>query len=362
MTFDLKQVNDFAHKLGKQFRASTSLIPIYMTWEDSKAGVLLYAKRYSMSNKNPDALGCYAYALYYASAFFLNSEPNHEQQKFLDDQVIQLKKAYKEVSPEGDLEMPLSFFEDLVQIKAYLNKFYDDAYHIAAEHLGSGHKTKIYRTWEACSQLIKEKADNYSKSDNDSYALGHYALALKITVNYLLYENQKITLTEEQKEFLDAQMGQLKEFNKGISAEVELFEASEVEPNEVGGIEDSEQFKTLKEYYLNTIRRDTRDHFFLCYDLKVNKASTLVDFLGDLLQFKSQDEVKDYLINFYRSKNSAADSAYNILNRGQNITSRFFGLKTTTIELIDDLARSLKIDLKAIESEESNEQDLNFDF
>ncbi|MBA3536991.1 MAG: hypothetical protein H0T84_10340 [Tatlockia sp.] len=149
-----------------------------------------------------------------------------------------------------------------------------------------------------------------------------------------------------------------------LEAEDEILEAED-EPNETTDIFDisrSDQFEKLDTYYLNTIREDKRDHSFLgCFKFKVDKAGTLLGFLNDLRHLENPLQVKDYLINFYRTKNSSADSPFNILNKGQNITSRFFGLKTTTIELIDDLARSFNIDLKAIENEIPYEQALNLD-
>ena len=112
---------------------------------------------------------------------------------------------------------------------------------------------------------------------------------------------------------------------------------------------DSEAFKKLKKYQTNILTTDLREHSYLCglLDLKVDKASVLKKLIDDFETATTMCEIHQKLNNFYRGKvpiNTEQLTPYQILNSGQNITTRFFGffgMRTTTISLIDELVASL---------------------
>lgn len=111
----------------------------------------------------------------------------------------------------------------------------------------------------------------------------------------------------------------------------------------------SEPFKKLQKYKDSILTTDLRSHSYFCglIDLKVEKASVLKTFLDDLDSARTMSEVQQTINEFYRGKdgsNNNQPTPYQILNTGQNITTRFFGafgMRTTTISLIDDLVSSI---------------------
>ncbi|ARG99213.1 hypothetical protein [Legionella micdadei] len=125
-----------------------------------------------------------------------------------------------------------------------------------------------------------------------------------------------------------------------------------LQEQDVGDFLDSQEFGKLKEYLERTLRHDDRSHSYLCglINLSVNKIAPLERLIMALESQSTVEGIKNVLQNFYSSKNHAishdgektwGESDYDILNKGQNITTRFFGLRTTTISLIDDLAKSI---------------------
>jgi len=108
----------------------------------------------------------------------------------------------------------------------------------------------------------------------------------------------------------------------------------------------SSNFNALKNYQ-NFLTTDPRSHsyFFGAIDLKVEKAEALNGLINGLKRCEKEEQIKAVLKKFYETKDvtyeDGTESLYSILNKGQNITTRalgFFGMRTTTIELIDKLA------------------------
>lgn len=126
---------------------------------------------------------------------------------------------------------------------------------------------------------------------------------------------------------------------------------AETEQQEVKAFLEHEIFKDLESYYEQTLKDDRRSHSYFCglFSLKVEKAEVLRDLINNLKVQKSMGGVKEVLDDFYAGKGkvyeeSGKDTDYEILNKGQNITTRLFGLKTTTIDKIDNLYRLVTLD------------------
>jgi hypothetical protein len=123
----------------------------------------------------------------------------------------------------------------------------------------------------------------------------------------------------------------------------------------------SEQFEALKKYQAEVLTDDKRSHQYLCYFnlSERRKANVLNDLLTQLESQNTMEGIKKVLTNFYEGKNQQMrhkDSAefdkspYEILNLGQNITTRFFnrfGMRSTTITLLDALAATVGLGNRA---------------
>ncbi len=109
----------------------------------------------------------------------------------------------------------------------------------------------------------------------------------------------------------------------------------------------SPQLGALKGYY-EYLLKDCRSHtFFFCIDFREKrKAGVLRQFIQD---FENSGNKVQFLANFYGEK-GVKNSRYEILNTGQNITSWLFGLKTTTIDKIDELVLSLGLNPQKAEN------------
>ena len=102
--------------------------------------------------------------------------------------------------------------------------------------------------------------------------------------------------------------------------------------NDVRELLESEQFRVI-EAYANILKNDKRTHTFFCINLRVkDKFNELEKFINEIKSAQTLTELQEKLKQFYHG---AQRSNYEILNTGQNITTRLFKLKTTTIEKID---------------------------
>lgn len=129
---------------------------------------------------------------------------------------------------------------------------------------------------------------------------------------------------------------------------------------------ESAEFVALKTYLSETLTHDSRNHSFFCMDLRVNNKALVLRELIEQLESKVDiTGMVTTLDEFYRGKGckivsedgTSIDSPYETLNKGQNITTRMFsrfGMRTTTITLLDDLRASLDIENKLIASPSSN--------
>lgn len=103
----------------------------------------------------------------------------------------------------------------------------------------------------------------------------------------------------------------------------------------------TKEFKNLKHYQENVLTDDTRSHWFFNIDLTVNKAPLLKEFITNIENSQNMKQVKGHITKFY-SGMGTENSNYDILNRGQNITTRFFnlfGMQSTTVGLINEISK-----------------------
>lgn len=122
-----------------------------------------------------------------------------------------------------------------------------------------------------------------------------------------------------------------------------------VRDKQVDSFVGSEAFKRLKKYQNEVLSIDIRSHSYLCglLEFRVDKASVLKEFIDGLETATSMLEIRKKIHQFYIGRDSLTynnPTPYQILNTGQNITTRFFsilGMRTTTISLIDELVTSM---------------------
>lgn len=130
----------------------------------------------------------------------------------------------------------------------------------------------------------------------------------------------------------------------------------------------SKAFYALNDHLNLVLNEDDRDHSFLgCFDFREERKVTVLNqFITDLKSRRDMNEVRQFLVEFYQGKGKALSSdnktwnksAFEILNTGQNITTRFFsdfGIQTTTINLIDKLAQSIGFDPQVTEEIKSRD-------
>lgn len=99
------------------------------------------------------------------------------------------------------------------------------------------------------------------------------------------------------------------------------------------------EFKEIVSYK-NFLKTDDRSHtYFCCIDLSVDKVPTFESLIEDLEACQSMKDLSTCLSDFYNGE-GLEGSSYEILNKGQNITTLFFsgcGAVTTSIQKINDL-------------------------
>lgn len=235
------------------------------------------------------------------------------------------------------------------------------------------------------------------KSRNSTTNLANYAFALRNAALYLMWRRDKgkVVVTPERQRFIEhhlealkiaykqnypqgnikaplaitvptdlqlpARRGLLGNVNATLK-EMRLKELKKAGLSHAPALNEfivSAEFKALQVYLKNTLTDDSRSHSYLCGLIDFSekrKAEVLHQFLTDIESQPSMEKVKEFLAEFYSEQNMAistdgrqtwSNSRFDILNTGQNITTRFFsvfGKQTTTINLIDNLAASIGFD------------------
>jgi hypothetical protein len=198
--------------------------------------------------------------------------------------------------------------------------------------------------WQNQHDFVYQKFETYHNSQTKEN-LAHYAIALQSATNFLIAQKD---VKPDQQNFIDRHVDKIYQYycdapiNGKIKAPLKIEDSEEA--IQLRKFRDSTELKNLQNYLETVLRNDQRSHkFFFCIDLSVNKVPALSQLLLELNSQASLDEVKITLEKFYLEK----DSLFNTLNTGQNITTRVFswlGMQTTTIDLIDALARSIGMD------------------
>jgi hypothetical protein len=265
--------------------------------------------------------------------------------------------------------------------------------------------------WHANKTRIKQYHENLQKDKTNSVLFSLYAQALKHATNYLIEKRQqgteptikrcqfleihvnhlyqvqdfvfgtkRFSLPSQQKSPFAENTGLTGQLLEGIKARNANTKAVKLKykkaikgifnegkkdfntPNrslEVESFLASEKFGQLKSYQ-KFLSIDERNHRFFCFDLSVKQKAQVLQKMIDSIEGQStMVGVKKVLSEFYEGRHcqisydggiSYQKSPYEILNTGQNITTRLlsdFGLKTNCINRLDavnDLAKSYRID------------------
>ena len=209
--------------------------------------------------------------------------------------------------------------------------------------------------WKNLSDYLYGQFNSYLKFQTKEN-LARYAQALLSAANFLTLQKK---VNPEQQDFIDHHVSSLYQHYCQIPKSRKIEAPLQIQ------IEDSEEtiklkqfresLKTLEHYRNTVLRNDQRSHtFFFCIPLGVNKVPALSDLILELQSEDSLAGVKHILQKFYVGKDaitinngSKGKSRFDILNTGQNITTRVFsllGMQTDTIRLINALARSVGVD------------------
>jgi hypothetical protein len=224
--------------------------------------------------------------------------------------------------------------------------------------------------WEDTARVLIQHERNF-RSDRSKFTLKYFAVALKNASIHFINKG----IDEGQQKAIDTNLVHLKDAYHHIFPQSKLkmplpalvptskqttlglvtswLSKSKIEP-EVTEFLNSPAFKNLEDYLHQVLNEDERDHNYFCLGdfSEPKKLNVLNQFITDLKSMRTKKDLTEFIEEFYNQKSQAqpftketgSRSRYDILNTGQNITTRFFscfGLQTTTIDLIDSLAESI---------------------
>lgn len=226
--------------------------------------------------------------------------------------------------------------------------------------------------WSNLKEVLNTYQQNFRK-EKSKFTLMHFATAIKNASNHLkdTKANQEVIdpyvlqLNKGYRELfpqsklkmpLPALMPTPK---KGMEIVRSWFSTTTAKASEITTMLNSEPFKELDNYLHQVLNEDERDHRYFCLGdySEPKKLAVLNQLVTDLKSMQTKDELIQFLTDFYSQKGVAQPytpetgrrSRYDILNTGQNLTTyyfSFFGVQTTTIDLIDKLALSVNFDFK----------------
>ncbi|QDP72247.1 hypothetical protein FOG18_06580 [Legionella israelensis] len=348
MTYNLKEVSQYAHMVaealsgtGLAFEAA-NILNNEKKWKYYDSALRQAAKELKSVSKdllNPSEeyqkkLADYAFALGLAAEFLhrKEKEQNPKRQEVIDlhcSALINFIKGAPQFAKKLRREVPVPqeqiIEEHVVAPSSKSKKKKDNSPTFGGFNVG----------FLAPKKDKKERKEKETLVKKDAQEEGFLGLATDL-------HDAVEKKDKRQKEHGKA----IKRHVKGLVKEGENLLFGEDKNSEVLDFLDSKEFKALNDYYQQTLLHDNRSHSYLCglFSLKVEKASVLKDLIDNLTEQKTMDGIKDVLNEFYRGKGmqlkTGGETDYEILNKGQNITTRVFGhfgLKTTTIEKIDNL-------------------------
>lgn len=211
-------------------------------------------------------------------------------------------------------------------------------------------------TWQNQHDYVYQQYNAYVKSQT-SENLARYADALQSAANFQIAQGK---IDPDQQNFIDRHVGVLYDFYKKYDNNGEISAPKQIADSEetikLRAFQESPELKALEDYRDQVLKNDQRSHTYFCgcVDLSVNKIPTLNNLISELKNQPCLDDVKYVLQKFYLGKNAVVNnngvkgkSNFDILNTGQNITTRFFSLfglmETDTISLINALALSVGV-------------------
>ncbi|MBA2709057.1 MAG: hypothetical protein H0U57_00470 [Tatlockia sp.] len=266
-----------------------------------------------------------------------------------------------------------------------------------AEYIANGVLVKPQDNWSSSIQLVINSLAKFKITKNN-INLAYFAQALHHSADYLISKRKLgMEVTAERQNLIDYYLEQLVAYYRELNPQLKIkpplpiLEPSDIhkftKPNllstaraqsrkilleknrkegrecfvEIQKFVNSSAFKALDDYLNLVLNEDERDHsfFFGCFDFsEERKVNVLNQFITDLKSLSNMTEVRQYLVDFYKGKGKIYStdhktwdrSPFEILNTGQNITTRFFSffgidtVQSTTINLIDKLAKSIGYD------------------
>ncbi|MBA2650892.1 MAG: hypothetical protein H0U73_01280 [Tatlockia sp.] len=224
-----------------------------------------------------------------------------------------------------------------------------------------------HHTWDRIQHEIGFRRQAH-KENKYEQTLRNFAVALNYAANFLI-KNREDDQFKTRQDFIDKQFNIFKRAyyqiypNFKFKAPLPILEPSQLRPESAINykgeahpefqslIENLTAFKELQTYLMDVLHKDTRSHSYWCFgDYSVKKAGVLNQFLTDFVSLHNVTQMKEFLIQFYSERgNTKLQTRVDILSKGQNITSRIFGIPTTTMEKIEKLALSIGVDPKKIE-------------
>ncbi|MBA3537110.1 MAG: hypothetical protein H0T84_10955 [Tatlockia sp.] len=250
---------------------------------------------------------------------------------------------------------------DLQEVADYADKIANEC---------SSVNLSLKEKWEDTARALNPHERNF-RSERTKFTLKYFAVALRNASTHFINKG----IDEGQQKAIDTNLIHLKDayhliFPQGklkmplpaltptsrkttLGLVTSWLSNSKIEPK-VTEFLNSPGFKNLEDYLHQVLNEDERDHSFLCFGdfSEPKKLNVLNLFITDLKSMRTKKELTDFLEEFYSqkgqtqpfTKETGSRSRYDILNTGQNITTRFFscfGLQTTTIDLIDSLRKSI---------------------
>ncbi|MBA3537109.1 MAG: hypothetical protein H0T84_10950 [Tatlockia sp.] len=259
-----------------------------------------------------------------------------------------------------------------------------------AQFIGNGVHISPPDNWESNIKMVHVLL-NILKCKKDTTSLQNYAQALYNATAYLISKRiQNIEVAVDRQIFIDNHLNFLKQHYREVEPQgkikppLPLLEPSDSQnlsgagfgfrakalirqqklqqlrkegrenAPELDEFVNSQAFRALDNHLNLVLNEDERDHSFFCFGdfREERKVNVLNQFLTDLKSRSNMVEVKEFLVDFYSKKGKIISndsktwdlSPFEILNTGQNITTRFFsifGMETTTIDLIKKLATSI---------------------
>lgn len=345
MTYDLNEVEDYTTKIRDVYSQTykDGIEPNhYHDWNEIEENLNLLARSNVKQKQNPMYAAIYAQAILSAVLYLRNKverEPITDGRKtFISEHTNKLTAIVATAFPKKKFKEPREAQSTMIQGDDWV----------------SNTQRAIVFTEEKAAKRQGTKQE----------------------INKKVHQGKEF-IKEEVKGLKDDLIGVFNSLVPGIAIETPKPK-KQVDPVYNAFI-NSEPFKALKDY-AKFLKNDKRSHTYLfgLVDLsEKNKGDTLQELLQSIKNAANtqptyrnsietpMDKVNQILTEFFGGKgryftdDKTADNRtpYEILNSGQNITTRFFapmGMETSTIKKINALADSIGFDYRSVKTQEES--------